>query len=101
MGVVVCSGDPTVSAEWENANIQDDPVVLSNVFGTMTYADAGPNTRTTQIYVNLADNAGLDAQGFAPFGTISTTDMEVFSKIYAAYGQDPDQGQIYSQGNAY
>jgi cyclophilin family peptidyl-prolyl cis-trans isomerase len=86
-----------VSAAWENANINDDPVILSNVFGTMAYADAGPDTRTTQIFVNLGDNSGLDAQGFSPFGTISSTDMGVFSKIYAGYGQDPDQDLIYSQ----
>lgn len=91
------SGTPSVSAAWENANINDDPVILSNVFGTMAYADAGPDTRTTQIFVNLGDNSGLDAQGFAPFGTISSTDMGVFSKIYAGYGQDPDQDLIYSQ----
>lgn len=93
----LCSGTPSVSAAWENANIKDDPVVLSNVFGTMAYADAGPDTRTTQIFVNLGDNSGLDAQGFAPFGTISSTDMGVFSKIYAGYGQNPDQDLIYSQ----
>lgn len=95
------NGTPSVSAAWENANINDDPVILSNVFGTMAYADAGPDTRTTQIFVNLGDNSGLDAQGFAPFGTISSTDMGVFSKIYAGYGQDPDQDLIYSQGNKY
>ena len=64
--VLYNSGNPSVSAAWENANIQDDPVVLSNVLGTMAYADAGPNTRTTQIFVNLADNSGLDGQVESP-----------------------------------
>ncbi len=51
-----CSGSPAVSRAWQNANIKDDPVVLSNTVGTMAYADAGPDTRTTQIFVNLGDN---------------------------------------------
>jgi peptidyl-prolyl cis-trans isomerase A (cyclophilin A) len=74
--------------------------VLSNTLGTLSFADAGPDTRSTQLYVNLGDNSGLDSQGFSPFGTV-TAGMDVFSKIYAGYGQNPDQDSIYSQGNAY
>ena len=95
------NGNPAVSAQWENANIKDDPVLMSNVRGTIAYADAGPNTRTTQVYVNLGNNARLDPMGFTPFGTISDSDMVVFEKIYAGYGEQPDQDQIYAQGNAY
>ena len=95
------AGAPAVTAAWSSPPIKDDPVVLSNVRGTIAYATAGPDTRTTQVYVNLADNSGLDGQGFSPFGTISVADMKVIDKINAQYGQDPDQGQIESQGDAY
>src|SRR5260221_489280 len=62
------SPDPAVSRAWQNANIKDDPVKASNTAGTITYADAGPNTRTTQVFVNLANNASnLDRMGFSPF----------------------------------
>jgi peptidyl-prolyl cis-trans isomerase A (cyclophilin A) len=95
------AGAPAVSAAWANPPIKDDPVLLSNVRGTISYATAGPNTRTTQVYINLADNSGLDKQGFAPFGTLSVADMKVVDKINAQYGQEPDQGQIESSGDAY
>jgi len=100
------SGYPKVSAAWQNANIPDDPVKASNTVGTITYADAGPNTRTTQLFINLADNskppARLDALGFAPFGKV-TTGMAVVKKLYAGYGEAITnlQGQIASQGNAF
>ncbi|HEY8030784.1 MAG TPA: peptidylprolyl isomerase [Gaiellaceae bacterium] len=97
------SGYPKVSAAWQNANIRDDPVRASNTVGTITYADAGPNTRTTQLFINLGNNAGnLDGQGFAPFGKV-TTGMAVVKKLYAGYGEAVTnlQGQIASQGNAF
>ncbi len=64
------NGDPKISAVWRDANIQDDPVKQSNARGMMTFATAGPNTRTTQVFINFGDNAGLDGQGFAPFGKV-------------------------------
>ena len=94
------SGAPSVSGVWENAVIKDDPVVLSNVEGTIAFATAGPNTRTTQVYINLGDNSRLDAQGFAPFGKV-TAGMDVVNAINAEAGENPDQDLIYSQGNAY
>jgi peptidyl-prolyl cis-trans isomerase A (cyclophilin A) len=97
------SGYPKVSAAWQNANLPDDPVKSSNTVGTITYADAGPNTRTTQVFINLANNASnLDAQGFAPFGKV-TTGMAVVNKLYAGYDDKPTnlQPQIVSQGNAF
>jgi peptidyl-prolyl cis-trans isomerase A (cyclophilin A) len=94
------SGLPTVSQAWEQQTIKDDPVVLSNVAGTIAFATAGPDTRTTQVYVNLADNSGLDQQGFAPFGKI-TAGMNVVLGLNSEAGQDPDQTLIYSKGNAY
>jgi peptidyl-prolyl cis-trans isomerase A (cyclophilin A) len=97
------SPTPAVSAAWLNATIPDDPVKHSNVPGTITYADAGPNTRTTQVFINLGDNgANLDGQGFAPFGAV-TKGMAVVDKLYGGYGERPtgDQQQISAQGNAF
>jgi peptidyl-prolyl cis-trans isomerase A (cyclophilin A) len=99
-------GDPNVSAVWREARIKDDPVKQSNKRGFITYATAGPNTRTTQVFINFGDNSALDAQGFAPFGQV-TSGMNVVDAINAEYGEGaprgrgPDQGRIQREGNAY
>lgn len=96
-------GDPAVQAAWSSARIQDDPVKESNSRGYVTFAKPNaPNARSTQIFINFADNAGLDAQGFSPFGKV-VTGMAVVDKINAKYGAAPgnDQGNIASGGNAY
>ena len=95
-------GDPAVGAAWRAAALKDDPVKQSNKRGYITFATAGPNTRTTQVFINFADNANLDGQGFAPFGQI-VTGMNVVDKLNATYGATPgnDQGQIAAGGNAY
>jgi peptidyl-prolyl cis-trans isomerase A (cyclophilin A) len=100
------SGNPKLSAPWREARIADDPVKQSNKRGTITYAMAGPNTRTSQVFVNFADNANLDNSGFAPFGRI-VSGMDVVDKLNAEYGEGaprgrgPDQGRIQAEGNAY
>lgn len=100
------SAHPAVSRVWENAKIQDDRVKESNLRGTITFATAGPNTRTTQVFINLADNAGLNAMGFAPFGKV-IEGMDVVDKFYSGYGEGapqgrgPEQGRITSEGKAY
>jgi peptidyl-prolyl cis-trans isomerase A (cyclophilin A) len=96
------SPSPKVSTVWTNAVIKDDPVKASNAIGTITYADAGPNTRATQVFINLGDNAFLDKQGFSPFGKV-TTGMAVVKKLYGGYAEKPTSAQdlIIHQGNAY
>jgi peptidyl-prolyl cis-trans isomerase A (cyclophilin A) len=95
------SGDPAIASPWQNASVKDDPSTgHSNTKGFVSFATRGPNTRTTQIFINYANNAGLDKQGFTPFGEV-TTGMDVVEKITSQYAQKPDQGQIQSQGNTY
>jgi peptidyl-prolyl cis-trans isomerase A (cyclophilin A) len=91
---------PDVAAVWEKAKIVDDRVTQSNKRGTLTFATAGPNTRTTQIFINYSDNTSLDTQGFAPFGTV-IEGMDLVDKFFAGYGESPDQGRIQMQGKAY
>lgn len=100
------NGDPAVSSVWRGKNLKDDKVQVTNKRGTLTFATGGPNTRTTQVFINLNDNAFLDKQGFSPFATV-TSGMDVVNKLYSGYGEGapsgrgPNQGQIQFQGNSY
>jgi peptidyl-prolyl cis-trans isomerase A (cyclophilin A) len=99
------TGSPAVNKAWENANIKDDPVTQTNADGTITFAQTGsPNSRSTQVFINLTDNARLDhsGQGFAPFGQI-TSGMDVVKGLYGGYADAPTghQDEITNQGNAY
>ena len=100
------NGNPKISQVWQDANIPDDPVKQSNTRGMITFAIAGPDTRTTQVFINFGDNAGLDGQGFSPFGKV-ISGMDVVDSLYAGYGegspkgQGPNQGIVQSLGNAY
>ena len=99
-------GDPAVSAAWRDQRIPDDPVRRTNLRGMVSFATAGPGTRTTQVFINFGSNDRLDAMGFAPFGQV-TLGMEVVDRLYAGYGEGaprgrgPDQGRIQAEGNAY
>ena len=100
-------GDPAVSRVWRDARIQDDPTgKQSNTKGMVTFAMAGPNTRTTQIFINYADNSRLDSMGFPPFGKV-IEGMKVVDAIEGVYGEGapqgngPNQGRIQGEGNAY
>ena len=94
------AADPSMTARWEDTEIKDDPVTKSNTRGMVTFATAGPETRTTQVFINFADNSRLDPRGFAPFGEV-ISGMDNVDKIRADHGQEPDQEKISSLGNAY
>jgi peptidyl-prolyl cis-trans isomerase A (cyclophilin A) len=99
-------GNPSVMAAWRPATLKDDPTKQSNLRGFVTFATAGPNTRTTQLFINFKDNSSLDKQGFAPFGEV-VKGMDVVDKIYDGYGEGaprgkgPEQGRLQNEGNAY
>ncbi|MBX2798530.1 MAG: peptidylprolyl isomerase [Myxococcales bacterium] len=96
---------PAVNTAYREAKIPDDPVVSSNERGRVTFAMAGPNTRTCQLYINLRDNVQLDRMGFAPFGTV-VEGMDVVDALYGGYGEGaprgagPSQGKLGAKGDA-
>lgn len=97
---------PQVARAWDAATIKDDPIVQSNHRGFMSFATAGPNTRTTQVFINFGNNEALDRSGFSAFAVV-TDGMDVVDKLYSGYGEGapdghgPDQGLITSRGRAY
>lgn len=102
------NGDPAVNRAWQGANLLDDPPKESNRKGTITYANAGPGTRSNQLFINLVDNTRLDEprMAFTPFGRV-VEGMNVVEKIYSGYGEGaprgsgPDQNRVRTEGNAY
>src|SRR4029077_7111744 len=97
------SAYPAVTTAWRGTDIKDDPVTQTNKKGYITFATAGPNTRTTQVFINLVDNARLDKMGFAPFGAVEGDGMKVVEMFYDQYGDTagPDQGKVEKQGKPY
>lgn len=93
------SANPVITKAWQKTEIQDDPVLQSNKKGYLTFATAGANTRTTEVFINLKDNGPLDQKGFAPLGQV-TDGMNVVEMFYDQYGE-PDQEQIEKLGKPY
>ena len=93
---------PEVSKAWQNATIPDDVITVHNERGAVAFAAAGPDTRTTQVFIDLGNNTNLDVNQFAPFAAV-TDGMSVVDKLYSGYGDKPtpEQGQMMEQGNAY
>lgn len=98
---------PPVNVAWINANIKDDPVKQSNHRGYITFAmSSRPNSRSTQVFINLVDNDSLNGRGFAPFGQV-IEGMENVDKIYSGYGEgEPDgngprQDYVAGRGHTY
>ena len=101
------NGDPPINQLWASTMLPDDPVKEHNVKGALTFAARGPNTRSTQLFINLSDNRkSLDGHGFSPIGKV-TAGMEVVENLYSFYGdmpptgQGPDPNLIQQKGNPY
>jgi peptidyl-prolyl cis-trans isomerase A (cyclophilin A) len=100
------SGAPQIAASWMGTRIADDPAKASNTRGRVSFAMAGPGSRTTQLFINYGDNSRLDTMGFSPIGEV-VEGMDVVDSLHAGYGEGgprgrgPDQGRIHREGNAY
>lgn len=100
-------GDPAVNTVWHQANIADDPVTQHNTRGMVSFATAGPGTRTTQFFINLVDNSRLDGMGFSPFAQVDEASMAIVDRLYAEYGEGapsgrgPAQARMQREGNTY
>jgi len=93
-------GNPKVQEAWRDAVVRDDPVRHGNVRGSVSFASRGPNTRTTQLFINLRDNSAYDRLGFAPFAEV-VMGIDVVDSLYGGYEERPEQPLIDEEGNAY
>lgn len=107
MAQVGLHGDPAINRTWRSANIDDDPVSQSNTRGMVSFATAGPNTRTTQFFINFSDNNRLDGMGFSPFARVQADSMKIVDSLHGGYGEGaprgrgPSQARIHAEGNSY
>jgi peptidyl-prolyl cis-trans isomerase A (cyclophilin A) len=107
MAQIGIHGDPAVNNRWRENSFPDDPVTQSNTRGMLSFATRGPNTRTTQFFINFVDNRNLDGMGFSPFARVREADMAIVDSLYNGYGEGaprgagPDQGRMHAEGNTY
>lgn len=95
------SSDPKINKAWSDSQIPDDTVATSNLRGTVSFASlSGPNTRSTQVFINKTDNARLDPLHFQPFAEV-VQGMDVVDMLYSGYGERPVQQLLESQGEPY
>lgn len=102
------NGDPKISSAWRTRTIPDDPRRESNVRGTIAYAFAVPNGRTTQVFINLQDNSAThDREPFVPIGRV-IDGIDVADRLHSEYGDSAlggiragKQGPLFEEGNAY
>lgn len=99
------NGTPATAMKWKELTIDDDPVKQKNTRGRVVFAKGGPNTRTTNLFINLKDNTSLDGDGFAPVGEV-VEGMDIADQLFvsgdgAPKGRGPSQKKLYEQGNAW
>ncbi|MGA7886314.1 MAG: peptidylprolyl isomerase [Acidobacteriaceae bacterium] len=102
------AGDPQIAQAWRHRTMPDDPLLKQNTPGYIAFANTGPNTRSTQVYINTGDNSRIDTEnGFAPFGKV-VQGMDVVDKLYGGYGEHSGGGMraghqdpMFAGGNAY
>jgi len=95
------NGDPEIQTNWDSkGTLLDDPVKASNVRGTVSFAKISSNSRTTQVFINLKDNDGLDGYDFTPIGEV-VSGMTTVDRLFSGYGEVPRQASIKSEGNSY
>ena len=102
------NGDPKVSQVWRTQTIADEPRRISNMRGTIAYAFAVPNGRTTQVFFNTRDNSAThDVEPFVPFGRV-VEGLDVMDLLYSEYGETSGGGiragkqdKLFEEGNAY
>jgi peptidyl-prolyl cis-trans isomerase A (cyclophilin A) len=102
------NGNPKIAQEQRRLTIPDDTLKQHNTLGYVAFSNTGPNTRSTQVYINLGDNTRNDIEaGFAPFGQV-VEGMDVVEKLYGSYGEHSGGGmraghqdQMFEGGNAY
>jgi peptidyl-prolyl cis-trans isomerase A (cyclophilin A) len=94
------NGERKVNERWDAMKLKDDSVRQSNTRGTVVFTNSGPNSRSHQVFVNLADNSRLDKSGFSPFGRV-VEGMAVVDSIYSGYEDTPEQQFIMTLGNSY
>ena len=98
--------DFRVHEKWREFFIVDDPPQQKNLRGTLSFAKSGPGTRSTEVFINLADNASLDEDRFVPFGKV-IQGMDVVDRLYSGYGEmrpegkDIDPGRVEGETNEY